>query len=413
MPDTETAATPVAETAEASSTQEGTEADAKLQAFAHAMDSAGLKARVPSGMKYHGGKTEAEAAATATSDAPAEGDKLVPRPGDKPAKKPNPYEAPADLTQRKLADSYAAYVRKSTKLAKQEADFSERVKTIEANAARIQEIEASIAKRQTELEAEFKRKADELDFLEKDPAEFLDRYAKRRNMSTAALYDRLLGAKLNDGRLSPEHAADDVKRELAKTQAEIEALKKKDADEHAEIERRAREAEAQQQTARAIYGEKVAFITHLREEPETAYPLLLEEAKANPEMAATKAYELAVAHHRAGNTLTVAQVAAEMERQLKYLKWREDEEAKAASTPAAASKQSPSEGTSDGVGASTQAVAAKPAVPAKAKSNGLRQASGPKTITQKMTARHTGQGLTTPRNDNERLKLAIAQWGKG
>lgn len=413
MPDTETAA-PVtgAETATDTSTQTGepSEADAKLKEFAHAMDSAGLRARVPSGMKYHAKETaeaEPEAEATAAEKPPEK----------KPdGKKPNAYEPPADLTQRKLADSYAAYVRKSTKLARQEADFAERVKAYDAGEARVKDFEATLSKRQTELEADFKKRADELAFLEKDPAEWLDNYAKRRGMTTAALYDRLLGAKLNDGKIAPEHVADDVKRELARVQSELDDFKKKQETERTDAEARAKQAQQQQEIARAIQGEKVDFITHLRDEAEGNYPLLIEEAKADPATAAHKAYELAVAYHKAGQTLTVAQVAAEMERQLQYVKWREDEEAKASGTtpPATAPKKSaPSEETSNGKGAQAATPpSAKPEIPSKAKTNGLRSASGPKTISNKMTARQTGQGLTTPRNDNERLKLAVAQWGK-
>jgi hypothetical protein len=414
MPETETEAASTAESVTDGSAQgaEPSEADAKLKAFAHAMDSAGLKARVPSGMKYHAKDApagEAEAQET-TAGATAPADKTG-------GKKPNPYEPPADLTQRKLADSYAAYVRKSTKLARQEAEFAERVKATQAAEARIKSIEEGLTKRQAELEADLKKRADELAFLEQDPAEWLDGYAKRRGMTSAALYDRLLGAKLNDGRMPPEHVADDARREIENLRAELAAMKKAGEDERTQAEKAKQEQQRQHEIAQAIHSEKVAFITHLRDEADGAYPLLLEEAKADPGAAANKAYELAVAHYRAGKALTVAEVAAEMERQLAYVKWREEEEAKASGAPqappASPAKKVSSEETSNGKGAPAPKAAAKPEIPAQAKSNGLRQASGPKTISSKMTARQSAsQGLTTPRNDNERLKLAVAQWGK-
>jgi hypothetical protein len=344
---------------------------AKLKEMAHALDAAGLQARVPSNMRYHGD----EKAATEDADADAH----EPKPA--PQKRPNPYEPPADLTQRKLADSYAAYVRKSTKLAKQEAAFSERTKAHEAEVETLRQQVAALA---TEREA--------YAFLEKDPAAFLDAYAKRRGMPRSAVYDRLLGAALSDGKLAPEDKADDMRRE-------VDALKKAREEELAQREHFAK----QHEIGRAIHGQKVNFIVHLRDESEGAYPLLLEEAKADPEAAASKAYEIGRAAHQAGQTMTVAQVAAEMERQLKYIKWQEDQEAKANRKAGAAD-------TSDA--SAVEAKRARTILNRPGRTADGHSPKPPKTITSKMVPSSSGDRGVAFKSEKDRMHDALAAWGK-
>jgi hypothetical protein len=151
----------------------------------------------------------------------------------------------------------------------------------------------------------------------------------------------------------------------------------------------------------------VAFLTHLRDEADGAYPLLLEEAKADPAAAAHKAYDLAVAYHKAGKTLTVSEVAAEMERQLAYAKWKEDQGSAKTNTPSkvkaargrAASTQ---EATDEEVAESPRTIINRPG-----------RVAGPstKTITKRMVPSSLGSGDRLVQIDErQRMARALAAW---
>lgn len=408
-----TNAAPETVTEAAAPSAESQEHAAKLKEFAHAMDSAGLRARVPSSMKYKG---DASTQVDEASD---------PKPAAKPAtpeKPKNPYEPPADLSQRKLAEGFAKLVRKEKELRRAEEERAQFLRERDSWTTRQKEEQGQIQKERESWLSEQKAKMEELALMDASPEKWLELYAKRRGMPTAEAYDRLLSARLNDGRLTADHVAADAKSELAKLQSELEALKKNQEAEKKAAEQKAAEAAERQRIADIVQRENYAFIKHVCDEEPTAYPMLMEEAKADPGAAAKKAQELAVFRARErGKPVTITEIAKEMEDQLQYIAWREKQaagsEEPAPKTQAAAKakveKPKPTAKTeaSPTEGAATEQAPAKPEM--KPKSNGLRSSSGPRTLTNRVAARQSERSTLAPRNDNERLKLAVQAWGKG